>query len=121
MLGKLRAALNGLLAPAEDPRRGSVPERQIELLQRVREALTHVSASRIQLEGRTVELERALEALRDSARKALGEGREDVAMAILERRRAGLLQMRILERQVGDLAGEEGRLRLAEQQLAGHI
>jgi phage shock protein A len=123
LLPRLKAVLAGMLAPAVDPRleAPSPYQRQLELIGRVRAALAEIAVSKKQLEGRTEAIRRTCALLRTQARVALEGGFTDVARLALQRRRAALAQLDLLETQIGEISNEESRLMLAAQQLAAQI
>lgn len=123
LFDRMKAAIGGLLAPAEDPRQAtpSVYERHVELLRKLQAALAEVSASKQQLEAQTRRMREGLLQVEDQARNALRSGREDLARLALQRRRAASLEIERLEEQVAEVSAEEARLALAEQRLAAQI
>ncbi len=121
LLPRLKAKLSSFLASAEDPRETPLGQRELDLLPRLRTALGEVARSKQQLERRAERTTGELETLREQARLALGQGREGTARMLLERRQTGMGQLQLLERQVMELAAEEGRLLLAEQRLSAQI
>jgi phage shock protein A len=112
----LRRLLRDFMAPAPDPR-ASHGRSQASLLQDLRAALAAVTAARNQLAGRTTQLHERLRALEAEARKALVDGREDLARRTLERRRIAAAELELLERQLDAAEREAERLALTEQRL----
>jgi phage shock protein A len=120
---RLKATLGAMFAPAENPRQepASAYQRQLELVGRVRAALAEIAVSKRQLESRTESIHRTCALLRTQARVALEGGFTDIARLALQRRRAALAQLELLETQIGEISNEESRLMLAAQQLAAQI
>jgi phage shock protein A len=104
------------MAPAPDPRE-SHGRSQASLLGDLRAALATITAARSQLAGRTTQLHERLRALESEARKALVEGRDDLARRALERRGIAAGELELLEQQLDAAEREAERLALAEQRL----
>jgi phage shock protein A len=119
----LRALADAILAPAEDPRQPppTADEGHVELLRRLCRATHRVAASRQKV---AVQIERAsqgVEEQRDRARDALRAGREDLARMALRRRRRLDTALERMRGQALELAEEEARLALAEQDVVAAI
>lgn len=123
VLTLLRVKTTVLVNRTEDPRQtlDYAYEKQQELLLRVRRGLVEVSTSRNQLDQLRVRQEGGLARTEDQARRALAAGREDLARVALSRKQAAMLEIAALGAQAADLAREESKLSLAEQQLAGRL
>ena len=83
----------------------------------VKRGLIEVAAARRQLERQAERLRARASHLEDQARRALRANREDLARAALARRQTTLAEIRALEDQFADMAREEERLTLADQQM----
>jgi len=83
----------------------------------VKRGLIEVAAARRQLERQAERLRARASHLEDQARRALRSNREDLARAALGRRQTMLAEIRALEDQFPDMAREEERLTLADQQM----
>lgn len=119
----VKAWLNALFEPAEDPRKTFAPayQSQRELLARVRNALDAIAASRARLESRSAEVGANLELLEERARQALVAGRDDLARLALRRRQVGVAEIKSLQGHLREVQAEEGRLSVAEQRLVNQI
>lgn len=119
----LRIKTSAALDEAEDPRQ--VMEyaygQQLELLRKVKQGLVDVATSKSQLEHQCQKLRQRVPQLEDQARRALGAGREDLARTALERKQTALAELQGLDAQVAEVAAEESKLLLAEQQLSSRI
>ncbi len=113
---KTQAALDA----AEDPRQtleyGYV--RQLEMLRQVKHGLIEVSTSRHQLAAQTKKLRERLPLLDEQAQRALAAGREDLARLALQRKQTCLSELAHLEPQMAEVAEDERKLTIAEQQFA---
>lgn len=116
----LKAGLNSLLEPAEDPRQtySDPRERQQEMLERVRQALLQNGALRKRLDRRIVLLQTRLPQLEQAARLAVADGRDDLARLALQQRQLALLELKSLEANAREVQLEEQRVALVEQRLA---
>ncbi len=119
----LKSSLSALFAPAEDPRIvfGDQLQRQRELLQEVQQAIAGVVALKEQLRGRVGIIREKLPELDEEARRALVDGREDLARMILQRWQVASREGQRLEKQVNSLEDEDQRLALLAQRLAAQI
>ena len=119
----VKTGTSAILAPAPDPRETFVYsyQHQRDLLEKVHEALAELAASKGRLEAKTVEVEQKLPHLEERARRALADGREDLARLALQRREVALVELRTLHEQVSDVEQEEQRLTVVEQRLATRI
>jgi phage shock protein A len=119
----LRIKASGALERAEDPREvlDFAYGQQLELLRTVRQGLMEVVTSKRRLERQAEKLRARLPQLEDQARRALGFGREDLARLALERKQTAQTELEGLDREVAEVAEEERKLTLAEQQLAARI
>ena len=119
----LKAWLNALFSPAEDPREvfTFAYKRQRELLQKVQQAQRDVATSKRQLESKTTEVGKKMPQLEAQARRALIAGREDQARFALQLRLLAESEVQTLEEQAGELEQEERRLTLVEHRLATQI
>jgi len=119
----LRIKGTAFLDRAEDPREtlDYAHEKQQQLLLRVRRGLVEVATSRNQIEQLRERQEGGLTRTEDQARRAFAAGREDLARLALGRKQAAIAEIAALDVQFTDLAREEGKLTLAEQQLVARI
>jgi phage shock protein A len=107
----------------EDPRQildYAYGEQQVHL-RTVKRGLIEVAAARRQLERQADRLRTRMTRLEDQARRALRSNREDLARAALERKQATLAELRGLDDQIKEIAREEERMLLADQQLSQRV
>lgn len=114
---------NAALDAAEDPREvlDYAYREQQELLRKVQQGLIEVATSRTRLERQAEGLRGRVPQLEDQARRAVGAGREDLARAALQRKRAVLAELESLSRQAAEIGKEEGKLSAAQVQLAARV
>ena len=119
----LRMKAGAALDRAEDPREvlDFAYTQQLELLRKVKQGLVDVATSKRQLEQQAEKLRARVPQLEDQARRALGLEREDLARLALERKQTALAELGGLDGQVAEVAAEERKLTLAEQQLSARI
>ena len=119
----IKVWMNKLLAPAQDPRQvfADAYQRQQATLVKVRQAMANVTASKRQIEAKTVAARSKLPQMEDQARQALADGREDQARFVLRLRRVAADELEALDKQEQELQNEERVLALVEQRLAAQI
>jgi len=119
----LKAGVSAALAPADDPRRTymSAERKQQALLEQVRVAMNHLSASKQRMQARAVEDRARLPQMLDEARAELVAGRVDVARVSLRRRHVVALELAALETQLGEVEKDEINLRTLERRLANQV
>ncbi len=119
----LKAGVSAALAPADDPRRTymSAERKQQALLEQVRVAMNHLSASKQRMQARAVEDRAKLPQMLDEARAELVAGRVDVARVSLRRRHVVALELAALETQLGEVEKDEINLRTLERRLANQV
>ncbi len=117
------AKANTALDQLEDPRETLAYgyTRQQELLRKVKRGLIEVATSRRQLGAQAEKLRNRLPTLENQAQRALEAGREDLARMALQRKQACLAELARLETQLAEVAEEERKLTLAEQQFAQRL
>ena len=119
----LRIRTSAALDQAEDPREvlDYAYSQQLELLRKVKHGLVDVATSKVRLQRQAEKLRARLPYLEDQARRALAASREDLARLALERKQTAMAELGGLERQIAEVAKEERKLTLAEQQLSARI
>ena len=114
---------NKALDRIEDPRDmlnyGYV--RQRELGRKVKIGLIEVATSRRQLETQAKKLRERVPLLEEQAQRALSSDREDLARLALQRKQTCFTELTRLEAQLTEVAEEERKLILAEQQFAQRL
>jgi phage shock protein A len=119
----VKAKLSKLLDRAEDP--GETLdysyEQQLRLLQDVKRGVADVVTAKKRLQLQSGQLEQSLVKLETQARQALGQGREDLARAALERKSAVQQQLQGLDQQVQQLEAQQEKLVQSERQLSAKI
>ncbi len=108
---------------AEDPREtlDYSYDRMLDMYQQMRRGVTDVATSRKRLELQVQGLERSTTKLEDQARRALEQGREDLAREALARRAAIDNQLSSLRAQHEQLQSQEDRLVEASRRLETKI
>lgn len=119
----LKASVDSLLAPAEDPRTAFADpaEQQQALLDHLRQARRRLTTSRLRLEVRRSEAEEQVRACDAQARHALLAGRDDLARLALHRQRIARQETSQLNGQIEALEREETQLLVVDQRLAAQI
>ncbi len=119
----LRQWLRHLLAGPEDPVQAldQAYLRQLQSLQQVRRGVAQVVVAGRRLELHASELEQSQERLRDEARLALREGREDLARLVLTRSQEARSELASLERQVERLKQQEQDLEVTSRRLEARV
>ncbi len=111
------------LDQVEDPREildYAYGQQQVHL-RTVKRGLIEVAAARRQLERQAERLRARVAQFDEQARRALRSNREDLARSVLARKQTTLAEIRALDEQVAEMAREEERLRLADQQMAQRV
>lgn len=118
-----RVKTSATLDKMEDPRQvfDYAYSEQQELLRKVRAGLVEVATSKRQLEIELDKLRRGIPRTEEMARKALTNEREDLARLALQRKQTAVGEIAALEAQVVEVAEEEQRLAIAEQQLSAKV
>jgi phage shock protein A len=111
------------LDAAEDPREtlDYSYDRQLDMLQQMRRALTDVATSRKRVELQAEDLQRAAQKLQDQARQAVDQDREDLAREALTRRAALAGQLPDLKVQYDQLRAQEDKLAESSRRLETKI
>jgi phage shock protein A len=118
-----RVKTSATLDKMEDPRQvlDYAYSEQQELLRKVRAGLVDVATSKRQLEMELDKLHKGLPRAEDMAREALKNEREDLARLALQRKQTAVAEIGSLETQLEEVAEEENRLAVAEQQLSAKV
>ena len=121
MVFKVRA--NSALDRVEDPRQlvDYAYSQQQELLRKTKRGLIEVASSKVRLEQQSKKLRSQVPQIEEQATRALGVGREDLALISLQRKQAVLAELEQLDQQTAGIAEEERRLAQTERQLAARI
>jgi phage shock protein A len=119
----IKARISKLLDRAEDP---SITldysyEKQLELLQKVKQGIAEVVTAKKRLEMQTQKLEQDVAKLEGQARQALAAGREDLARQALERKTFVQQQLQGLDQQIAGLAGQQEKLIDNEKRLSTKV
>src|SRR5665213_1888624 len=115
----LKAKISRLLDRAEDPAEtlDYAYERQLELLQKVKQGIADVVTSKKRLQLQETSLKQQADKLDGQARQAMTAGREDLARMALERKQLIVQEAGSLDQQVTELQSEQEKLTAAEEQL----
>lgn len=119
----IKAMVNQMLDRAEDPHLtlDYSYQRQLELLQKVKQGIVEVVTAKKRLELQAARLQENITALDNQARRAVSAGREDLARTALERKQIITAQLQTLDGQIADLQKEQDRLTTTEQRLSVKI
>ena len=119
----IKAMVNQMLDRAEDPHvtLDYSYQRQLELLQKVKQGIVEVVTAKKRLELQAARLQENITALDNQARRAVAAGREDLARTALERKQIITAQLQALDGQIADLQKEQDRLTTTEQRLSVKI
>ena len=119
----IKARISKLLDRAEDPAitLDYSYEKQLELLQKVKQGIAEVVTAKKRLEMQTQKLEQSVATLEGQARQALGAGREDLARQALERKAFTQQQLQGLDQQIAGLAAQQEKLVDSEKRLSAKV
>ncbi len=119
----IRVRVGAMLDRAEDPRQtlDYAQVQQQELLRQVRQGVIEVATSRRLLERQAQKLGEQVPHAENQAARALAAGREDLARIALQRKQTAIAELTELEARVAEVAEEERKLGIAEQQLAARV
>jgi RNA polymerase primary sigma factor len=118
-----KAEANKALVRMEDPREtlDYSYQQQLEMLTRVRRGVADVATSRKRVELQMNQLTQETAKCEDQARKALGSGREDLALEALQRKASLQTQLNDLQTQYASLQEQEEKLTIASQRLQAKV
>jgi phage shock protein A len=118
-----KAKVSHLLDRAEDPAEtlDYVYEQQMEDLQKVKQGIVEVVASKKRLQLQEEQSKQQADKLDGQAREAVSAGREDLARAALERKHLIVEETSSLDQQVADLESQQEKLIDAERNLQTKI
>ena len=118
-----KAKVSHLLDRAEDPAEtlDYVYEQQMEDLQKVKQGIVEVVASKKRLQLQEEQSKQQADKLDAQAREAVSAGREDLARAALERKHLIVQETSSLDQQVADLQSQQEQLIDSERNLQTKI
>jgi len=107
-----KAKASKAIDAAEDPREtlDYSYERQMDMLQKMRKAVSDVATSRKRIELQAEQIGKTADKLKNQAAQALEQNREDLAREALSRRAALATELRELKEQHDQLVGQEQKL-----------
>jgi phage shock protein A len=115
----IKSKISRLLDRAEDP--GETLDygyqKQVESLQNVKKGIADVVTSKKRLQMQSQKLEQSVVKLDTQARQAMGQGREDLARAALERKTVAQTELQSLDQQVTELEAQQEKLTESEKKL----
>src|SRR3954464_12481542 len=119
----IKSKISRLLDRAEDPAEtlDYGYQKQVESLQNVKKGIADVVTSKKRLQMQSQKLEQNVVKLDTQARQAMGQGREDLARAALERKAVAQTELQSLDQQVTELEAQQQQLTDSEQKLRGKI
>jgi phage shock protein A len=115
----IKSKISRLLDRAEDPAEtlDYGYQKQVESLQNVKKGIADVVTSKKRLQMQSQKLEQSVVKLDTQARQAMGQGREDLARAALERKTVAQTELQSLDQQVTELEAQQDKLTESEKQL----
>jgi phage shock protein A len=118
-----KAKVSHLLDRAEDPAEtlDYVYEQQMEDLQKVKQGIVEVVASKKRLQLQEEQSKQQADKLDGQAREAMSAGREDLARAAIERKHLIVQETSSLDQQVADLESQQEKLIESERNLQTKI
>lgn len=118
-----KAKASSALDKAEDPAQtlDYSYQKQLELMQKVKQNLATVVTAKKRLQLQSGQLEQSLVTLDQQARTALQGGREDLARTALERKALIQSQLQGLDQQIAGLEDEQAKLTDAERELQAKV
>jgi phage shock protein A len=119
----MKSKMSKMLDKAENPNEtlDYSYQKQLEMLQKVKQGLATVVTSKKRLQLQTQKLEQSIVTLDGQARTALGAGREDLARQALERKALVQSQLQGLDQQIAELEGEQQKLIENERRLTAKV
>jgi len=119
----VKAKVHKLVERWEDPRETLEYsyQRQLELIQQVRRNMAEVVTAKKRLELQVIRLRETASRLEGQAREALRAGREDLAVAALQRKAELEGQAAGVEAQLKELENEQKKLEVAEARLRAKV
>ena len=118
-----RSKTTKALDKVEDPREtlDDSYEQQVKLLQQVRQAVADVATAKKRIDLQGQEMGSRYQRLGEQAREAMGQGREDLARAALERRALLESQVSKLQEQYAALQNQTAQLQDRERRLSEQV
>src|SRR4051794_1006363 len=115
----IKSKISRLLDRAEDPAEtlDYGYQKQVESLQNVKKGIADVVTSKKRLQMQSQKLEQSVVKLDTQARQAMGQGREDLARAALERKTVAQTELQSLDQQVTELEAQQEKLTESEKKL----
>jgi phage shock protein A len=115
----IKSKISRLLDRAEDPSEtlDYGYQKQVESLQNVKKGIADVVTSKKRLQMQSQKLEQSVVKLDTQARQAMGQGREDLARAALERKTVAQTELQSLDQQVKELEAQQEELTESEKKL----
>ena len=119
----IQANMNKIMDKIEDPRDtlDVSYEKQIKLLQNVKQSVAEVTTSKKMIELQKAKLQTNVDKLDSQAKEALQADREDLARKAVENKAALQSQSAILDQQIADLNDQQQKLMAAESRLATKV
>jgi phage shock protein A len=119
----IKSKISRLLDKAEDPAEtlDYGYQKQVESLQNVKKGIADVVTSKKRLQMQSQKLEQSVVKLDTQARQAMGQGREDLARAALERKTVAQTELQSLDQQVTELEAQQEKLSESEKKLRAKV
>jgi phage shock protein A len=119
----VKQRVNTLLDKYEDPKEALdfSYQKQIETLNQLRRSIAEVVTAKKRLEMQKLRLWDNIRTLEEQSRRAIDQDREDLAKLALERKKANMLQLQELDKQITEMQTQQDRLEQAEKRLSTKV
>ena len=119
----VKQRVNTLLDKYEDPKQALdySYQKQIETLNQLRRGIAEVITAKKRLEMQKTKLWENIRTLEEQSRRAIDQDREDLAKLALERKKANMLQLQELDKQITDMQTQQDRLEQTEKRLSTKV
>ena len=116
----LKQKVNTLLDKYEDPKEALdySYQNQIETMNKLRRSLAEVVTAKTRLQMQKTKLAENIRTLDEESRGAIEQDREDLAKLALERKKANILQLQNLDKQIIDMQTQQDKLEQTEKRLS---
>lgn len=119
----LKQKVNTLLDKYEDPKEALdySYQNQIETMNKLRRSIAEVVTAKTRLQMQKTKLVENIRTLDEESRRAIDQGREDLAKLALERKNANMLQLQNLDKQIVDMQTQQDKLEQTEKRLSTKV
>ncbi|MGB7953675.1 MAG: PspA/IM30 family protein [Candidatus Nitrosopolaris sp.] len=119
----VKQRVNTLLDKYEDPKEALdySYQKQTETLNQLRRSIAEVVTAKKRLEMQKLRLWDNIRTLEEQSCRAIDQDREDLAKLVLERKKANMLQLQELDKQITDMQAQQDRLEQTEKRLSTKV